>query len=177
MSSLLPLIVKPKLNGNFAAGVFRRQGTKSVDSLQGAHGRLVQRRNSARLLDANVAGRTASVDIEDQVNSARVAHSGINFHLVPVIGYGTIHLLYIPAEARAEIGILKAESAVGVGRGKTAVRTADGATLSVWNRGLRRGYWTRPDGRFGDGFFDGRLDDLSGNGYAVFGFNRLGLRN
>src|SRR5215813_13818011 len=144
MSSLLPLIVKPELDGNLAAGVFRRQRPKRIDSLQRADGGLVQRRNSAGLLDANVAGRAAPVNVERQVDPASAAHARINFGLIPTIRYGTVYLLHVPRKTRAEVGILKAETAVGMGCGKSAIGAGNRATLPVRHRCLGCGDWTRP---------------------------------
>src|SRR5258708_14737973 len=171
--SELPLIVEPEFNRYF---VVRRRGTKTIDALDRANRRLVQRGNAARLLGADIRGRAIGIDVEQNID-AMPDRIRTNLHRVPVVGDLAVYDLNIPSVAAAKISAtLKTESAFDVRRRKRAVGSADRSAFAESHNVGRSSRWLRTVVRRRRwSFINPVLDDLVWNRDGSFIFNgRLG---
>src|SRR5271167_1692041 len=131
-------IIEPELHRDLAAVVVGRQPAESVDTLDGASRRNVQRRNAARLLYLHVGGLPIAQDVEGDVHPLPAADPGIDLVLQPVLRDLAPHHVHVPSEAAAKISVAReTQSPFGAPGGEHAVGPADGPALAEGNNVLR----------------------------------------
>src|SRR5262249_20599805 len=134
---------EPELYGYFIPRIFGRQGTKSINALDGPDCRLIERRDTTRLLDLDVLGSTIATYVERQINALGIADPRIDFVLQPILGNLPRYPLNVPGETAAEIAAStgESESAFRASRAEHSIRAADRASLAVGSYVIRR--WRR----------------------------------
>src|SRR5215469_7072833 len=106
-------IIKPELHRHIVAVISSRQRTECVDPLQSSYRRLIERRYPARLLHANVRRLPGTIDLEVNVDAARIGDPRINLVLHPVVRQLAAHDVDVISKAAAEVTLaaLKSEAA------------------------------------------------------------------
>src|SRR5258708_37955018 len=134
---LLPLIVEPEFYRNPA---MRGRGAKAINTLNRSDRRLVQRRNTTGLFDADVRGCAVRLNVKKYIH-AMSSSVGTNFHRVPVVGNFIVDDLHVPPVAASEISTaLEVEPAFSMGRGEPSKRAAHGPAFAVGHYMRRNGH-------------------------------------
>src|SRR5207253_11419446 len=103
--------------------------------------RLVQRRNAAGLLDANIGRRSVTQNVEREVNPLSQC-AGIDLNRVPVVRNLSVYCLHVPGKAAADIAsTLEIKTALGMRGGESPVRAANRPTFAVRNYIILRWRW------------------------------------
>src|SRR5713101_1476524 len=142
-TNLLPLVIKPKFYRNFISRVVRRQGSESINALDCPCGRYIQGRNTARLLDLHILGRSVACNVEGQIDPIRRRDPRIDFILQPVLRDLLLYHLHVPGKAVAEIAASTGESKSPLGSASSehAVRPADWASFAIRDLVRFLGLW------------------------------------
>src|SRR5579872_2917096 len=106
----LSFVVEPELDRNFTLRIIRWQGTKSVNALQGPHCRLIEGRNTTRLLYLHIRRVPIPLNVKRHINPSRVTYARIDLVLEPVLGNFLLHNTHIPGIARTKIPSAASES-------------------------------------------------------------------
>src|SRR5207302_3391117 len=117
---------------NLAATVIRGQWAESIDALQGAGGRDIERRHSAGLLHLHIEGMAIAGYVERDVDALRGGDLGIDLVLQPIFRYFALNDLDVPSEFCAKVSAAAgdAEAALRAPGAKTAIRSADRAAFA-----------------------------------------------
>src|SRR6516225_904344 len=135
LCNISPAIVEPELHCDVVAVVSSRQRPKSIDALQSTNRRLIERWDTARLLDTNIGRLPGTIDLKVNVDASRVIDARIDLVLHPVVRYFAAHNIDVIRETATEIALtaLKSKAAFGSPRSERTVRAADRSPLPVRN--------------------------------------------
>src|SRR5215469_1735363 len=99
----LLFVIEPELYRNLASGIIGRQWTECVDPLQSPHGRNIEGRHSARLLDFDMRRMPTAIDIKGQIHAVGALDARINFVFHPVLRHLLVDHTHIPRISRPEV--------------------------------------------------------------------------